>query len=247
MTPPMLTPPLNLDAENWRKSKKFAQNADSWDTNERKIDTFGIRGMQTLIINDRDVIIGRQLFEYTYNCYANSELHLLILTNHDDFSRHEITINLLEPFATANIYFFGISKMNLTDGTITINHLAKQTNSHTICRMRAEHELGTGVMQVLANIAKDCQGCKVVQDIKGLILAPNAEIFAKPELAIDHDQVEAKHGCSIGGINEAEIFYLQSRGIAKDLAKNILAQGFMQSAISQIHTDFQGITENFLK
>jgi Fe-S cluster assembly protein SufD len=46
--------------------------------------------------------------------------------------------------------------------------------------------------------------------------------------------VKATHGASIGQLNFAELFYLQSRGVAKDRALNILRQAFAAEIFEKI-------------
>ena len=55
----------------------------------------------------------------------------------------------------------------------------------------------------------------------------NATII--PNMFIDENSVEAKHGSVIGGFQEDEIFYLMSRGIPYEEARNLLIKGFIFS------------------
>ena len=47
-----------------------------------------------------------------------------------------------------------------------------------------------------------------------LIIGSNAKVNSSPQLEIEADDVKASHGVTISNVNEAEKFYLKSRGIS---------------------------------
>jgi Fe-S cluster assembly protein SufD len=56
-------------------------------------------------------------------------------------------------------------------------------------------------------------------------------------LQIDADDVKCSHGATVGQLDDAQLFYLQSRGIPKERAKALLTQGFCDSMLSDTHLD----------
>jgi len=69
---------------------------------------------------------------------------------------------------------------------------------------------------------------------KHLLLGKDARIDTKPELEIFADDVKCTHGATIGQLNDDELFYLQSRCIAKETAVQLLSRGFMEEIINTI-------------
>jgi len=67
-----------------------------------------------------------------------------------------------------------------------------------------------------------------------LLLSADAEIDTKPELEIYNDDVKCSHGATVGQLNEAGVFYLQSRGIARADAELMLSLGFVNALIGQV-------------
>jgi Fe-S cluster assembly protein SufD len=67
-----------------------------------------------------------------------------------------------------------------------------------------------------------------------LILDSSAEIDSKPELEIFNDDVKATHGSTVGQLNAEEIFYMQSRGVAKEKAIELLSAGFVTELLSEL-------------
>ena len=46
--------------------------------------------------------------------------------------------------------------------------------------------------------------------------------------------MKCAHGAAIGQLDEDELFYLSSRGIHMDLARNLLTYGFAEEVIAKI-------------
>ena len=63
-------------------------------------------------------------------------------------------------------------------------------------------------------VARDAQKTDGEQSLKGLLLGRGATINAKPELEIFADDVKCAHGATVGELDRAALFYLESRGVA---------------------------------
>ncbi len=73
-----------------------------------------------------------------------------------------------------------------------------------------------------------------VQRTDSLLLSRQAEADARPELEIYADDVKCAHGATIGRIDETALFYLRSRGIEEERARNLLTWAFAAEALSRI-------------
>lgn len=72
------------------------------------------------------------------------------------------------------------------------------------------------------------------QSCRGLLLSDRARIDAKPQLEIFADDVKCAHGAAIGQLDPEELFYLQSRGLSVDRARNLLTYAFAAEVIERI-------------
>lgn len=72
------------------------------------------------------------------------------------------------------------------------------------------------------------------QTNKNLLLSKDAEIDTKPQLEIYNDDVRCTHGAAIGQLNEEALFYLCSRGIEKNTARDILIDAFTKEILEKI-------------
>ena len=81
------------------------------------------------------------------------------------------------------------------------------------------------------------QKTDAMQTNKNLLLSNEARVDTKPQLEIFADDVKCAHGAAVGQIDEDELFYLETRGLNPDLARNLLTYGFAEEVIAKIKID----------
>jgi Fe-S cluster assembly protein SufD len=72
------------------------------------------------------------------------------------------------------------------------------------------------------------------QTNKNLLLSDEATADTKPQLEIYADDVKCTHGATIGQLNDESIFYLRSRGLGKDTARQMLIHAFAGEIIARV-------------
>jgi Fe-S cluster assembly protein SufD len=72
------------------------------------------------------------------------------------------------------------------------------------------------------------------QTNKNLLLSDDATADTKPQLEIYADDVKCTHGATIGQLNDESIFYLRTRGIGTDMARQMLIHAFAGEIIERI-------------
>ncbi|MDR1057605.1 MAG: SufD family Fe-S cluster assembly protein [Coxiellaceae bacterium] len=68
---------------------------------------------------------------------------------------------------------------------------------------------------------------------KNLLLSEKAVVNTAPELEVYVDDVTCTHGATVGELDKEALFYLRSRGIAKNMAIKILTNAFIQEITTQ--------------
>ncbi len=119
------------------------------------------------------------------------------------------------------------------DNHTVIDHAKPHANSH---------ELYKGILDGKAHavfngriiVRKDAQKTDSKQTNKNLVLSDDAVIDTKPELQIHADDVRCTHGATVGQLDAESMFYLQSRGIGKQDAKNLLTFAFAQDIVDRV-------------
>lgn len=83
-------------------------------------------------------------------------------------------------------------------------------------------------IQIDSILNKGNVDCVMDQDSRILTLG-DVEAKIIPNMFIEEDSVEARHGSIIGSFSDEDIFYLMSRGISRDEAILLLLKGFIFS------------------
>jgi Fe-S cluster assembly protein SufD len=86
-------------------------------------------------------------------------------------------------------------------------------------------------------VHRDAQRTDAVQSNKNLLLSSEARVDTKPQLEIYADDVKCAHGATVGQLEEEELFYLLSRGLHQELARNLLTYGFAEEIVEKIKID----------
>ncbi len=91
-----------------------------------------------------------------------------------------------------------------------------------------------GVFHGRIIVHKDAQKTDAKQTNRNLLLSDNAQIDTKPQLEIYADDVKCTHGATIGQMDENAVFYLRSRGIGEDAAREILLGAFTSGTLESM-------------
>jgi Fe-S cluster assembly protein SufD len=92
----------------------------------------------------------------------------------------------------------------------------------------------TGVFNGKIMVEPQAQKTNAYQSNKNILLSDNASINTKPQLEIFADDVKCSHGCTVGQLDEAALFYLRARGIPKESARALLLQAFTEDILDQV-------------
>jgi len=105
----------------------------------------------------------------------------------------------------------------------------------------------TAVFRGLANVYKEAGKTDAQQNNKNLILSPNARVNSIPQLEIYEDDVKCSHGSTTGQIEEEALFYLQSRGINRTDAMELMVRGFANEVVDKVENqDMKKYIQNSL-
>jgi Fe-S cluster assembly protein SufD len=67
-----------------------------------------------------------------------------------------------------------------------------------------------------------------------LLLSDRAQVDTKPQLEIFADDVKCTHGATIGRLDQMALFYMKSRGVGAELARQLLTYAFAADVIETI-------------
>ncbi|WP_324756740.1 Fe-S cluster assembly protein SufD [Haloarcula montana] len=70
-----------------------------------------------------------------------------------------------------------------------------------------------------------------------LMLSDESEADASPKLIINNHDTEASHSATVGQVDEEDMFYMTSRGVDPERAKNMLVEGFFVPVLDEVAVD----------
>lgn len=85
----------------------------------------------------------------------------------------------------------------------------------------------------VAVVHHGADGANASQANHNLLLSPAAEIDATPQLEIYADDVKASHGTTFGGLDQAALFYLRTRGLDESAARALLIGAEAEKIVSR--------------
>jgi len=86
-------------------------------------------------------------------------------------------------------------------------------------------------------VRRDAQKIDSFQENRNLLLSRKGLVNTKPQLEIFADDVVCTHGATVGQLEEDELFYLKSRGLHEQQAKELLIYAFALETIENITID----------
>lgn len=83
-------------------------------------------------------------------------------------------------------------------------------------------------------VRKNAQHTDAAQQSRNLLLSNKGRVDTKPQLEIFADDVKCAHGATVSQLEADEMFYLNSRGLDADAARNLLIYAFAEDIIDRI-------------
>ena len=93
---------------------------------------------------------------------------------------------------------------------------------------------GRSVFNGAVRVPRSAQRTNAAQLSRSLLLSDRARVDTKPELEIVADDVKCAHGATVSRLQQNELFYLQSRGIAADQASRLLLRGYCDEVLREL-------------
>jgi len=153
-------------------------------------------------------------------------------------SRH--TLHVTQQGDGAEMHLDGLALVagrQIADTHTLIDHAAprgKSVQSHKCIADGSAHAVFSGKIIVHAGAV----GTDSAQSSRNLLLSDKARIDTQPQLEIFNDDVKCKHGATVGQINLEALFFLKSRGLNEERARNLLTHAFAAEIIVRIPVPF---------
>lgn len=160
-----------------------------------------------------------------------------------DFTNFEygngfILNNFINNINSENITYNLNGLVKLKDDTTCSNLIKTVHNAKSsLSNIDYKHSLkdsSKAVFKAKTHVNETALFTKAYQNTNTILLSDDAVIFAQPHLEIYIDELEASHGATTGSLDKEQLLYLQSRGIPKDLAYDMLLKAFEEKIANNI-------------
>ncbi|MYH56672.1 MAG: SufD family Fe-S cluster assembly protein, partial [Boseongicola sp. SB0675_bin_26] len=159
------------------------------------------------------------------------------LTANGVLTRNEAFIELAGDNAVSHIAGAAVGDGDFHhDDTVFVVHDAVGCESRQVFK-KVLRNGAVGTFQGKILVKEGAQKTDGYQISQSLLLDEDAQFLAKPELEIYADDVACSHGSTSGAIDEDALFYLQSRGIPRPDAQDLLVLAFLAEAIEEIESE----------
>ena len=167
----------------------------------------------------------------------NSRYDATTITFGAELSRHDIDVTMDQEGAECWVDgLYLVTTGQHADTHSLIDHRKPHCTSHQLYKGILDGK-SRAVFNGKVFVRHDAQKTDAMQTNKNLLLSNEARVDTKPQLEILADDVKCAHGAAVGQIDEDELFYLETRGIHHDLARNLLTYGFAEEVIGKIKVE----------
>lgn len=183
------------------------------------------------------------------HCGAASQVNLFVMN--ESASKVELNQSAeVEEDASLTLSFAEFNEAaSFIKSTVSLNGTASQCNMNSALLCKTEKEMAvlihhkasmtksfmnhSGVLleggklfvDAIGKIDRGAKGSKSHQKSRALTFDQPKSATVLPQLLIDENDVEASHATSVGQIDENQMYYLQSRGLSKAQATQLITLG----------------------
>ena len=149
-------------------------------------------------------------------------------------ARNETHVTLAGEGASITLdgLFAGTGTQHLDNRTV-IDHVAPHCESLELYKGVLD-DSARGVFDGLIIVRPNAVKTASRQTNRNLLLSETAVVDSKPNLEIHNNDVKCNHGSTIGQLDDEQLFYLRSRGIAEDQARNLLIHAFASEIVDRM-------------
>ncbi len=186
---------------------------------------------------------------------ANEAIHLhehaamqsLVVNTGGHLVRNNMKVLLAEPFAEATLNGLTLATGDQhIDNHTMLDHARENCPSHEMYKnLLGGH--ASAVFRGKILVRPDAQKTDSKQTSKTILLSDDAVMNSQPQLEIYADDVKCTHGSTTGPLDEEQLFYLRSRGVAAADAGALLTYAFARDVLLRIwHTGMREYLEEFV-
>jgi len=129
------------------------------------------------------------------------------------------------------------SKEQVQDSGGKAIHLAPNTSSKIISKSLCNNG-GKATYRGVVKVVPEATNCKSFVQCDSLILDEISTAGAYPYIDVQESDVQVAHEARVSNIQDAQIFYLMSRGLSMHEAESLVINGFIEPFVKQLPAEY---------
>ena len=150
------------------------------------------------------------------------------------YSRFESVSRLIGEGGRSDLLAVAVAKHQQEFDARTLQDHASPYTASDLLYKNALDDRARTIFGGLIRVEPHAHFTDAYQKVRNLLLSDDAEANSMPGLEILADNVRCTHGATSGQIDEDELFYLRTRGIATKVAQRLLVTGFLDEVIQRL-------------
>ncbi len=164
------------------------------------------------------------------SCGRDAQFRHFALDSGSKLARNDLTVDLSHTGADVEFNgLFLVDEGQHVDNHTSVDHRVGPATSRQEYRGIIR---GRAVWNGKAIVHEGADGTDATQANHNLLLAAGADVNAKPELEIYAEDVKCAHGTTVGQLDDTAVFYLRTRGLDTEQARQLMTQAFAGSVAS---------------
>ena len=189
----------------------------------------------TIPANTKQLMLQNEPGSHTIILEPNAEIqYVMSFKNTEPTEKSVVRFELKGDNSKAEIFglFAGKNRDNVKFETHTI-HQGNNTYGHATVKTLLRDEAQSEYFGLI-RIEKDTTSSDGHLSHDTMLLSKKAKSKSVPSLEIEANDVKAGHSASVGQVDDEALFYLRSRGLSEEQARELMIDGFFEALLLQI-------------
>jgi Fe-S cluster assembly protein SufD len=153
------------------------------------------------------------------------------------FQRYDVECIMEGEGGTSFMYAVGVLDHNQQFGQFTKQHHRTGNTTSDLLFKNVLRDKAVSNYAGVIKVEKNANGTNAYQANRNLVLSKEVRCDTRPILEIESNQLRCTHGATVGQLEEQQLFYLRSRGLTTELARDVLIEAFLDPVLARIQVE----------
>jgi Fe-S cluster assembly protein SufD len=153
------------------------------------------------------------------------------------FQRYDVECIMEGEGGTSFMYGVGVLDHNQQFGQFTKQHHKTGNTTSDLLFKNVLRDQAVSNYAGVIKVEKNANGTNAYQANRNLVLSKDVRCDTRPILEIESNQLRCTHGATVGQLEEQQLYYLRSRGLTTELARDVLIEAFLEPVLARIQVE----------